>query len=160
MQRFSPTNGTFFFTLSNVIWIKVSCASLLLNMNFIWRVYLVQWKLRWNENLFKRIDKFPCAKNAQTNITFAFRKSSIHFYDQMNWSLTNNAKINDYHLYRSGENETKPPQHKPKCVHKGTQIESIESIDFPDLPVGSPFQRILSSIIFASLIRFFSPINT
>lgn len=66
-------------------------------------------------------------------------------------------------LYTNGENKTKP-QHKT-IQHKRTkQKELIELIDFQNLPVGSSFDEILSSIlsvfIFALFNFYFFMVNT
>lgn len=73
--------------------------------------------------------------------------------------MINNAKFE----FTNGETETKPPQHKTKCKYIKEAKELIESIDFQHLPIGSPLQWFLSSIlcvififyIFASFIHFF-----
>lgn len=56
-----------------------------------------------------RLTNFYVLKTSN-EFNFCFSaKRSIHFHEQTNWSLRDNAKISDYRLYTNGENETNKP---------------------------------------------------
>lgn len=92
--------------------------------SFMHRVYLVQSNI-WSIKL----TNFQVSK-ALNKLNFCFSKeSSTHFHDQINWSLTDNAKNQRLSFVNKcwKWNKATATQHKPKCVLKRTELNRAKT---------------------------------